>query len=158
MTHPAHVAIESNTRVAPRNRRLRRSRRQGITLLEVLLAIAILGGALAAIGELIRLGVRSAGAAQQETFAHLLCDSRMAEVAAGAVPPESVGQTACEEATDWVYTIEVTPADQTGLLQVMVLVQQDPSQYTLPRSYQLYRYIPDPAYIEELQAEQEAVY
>ena len=40
----------------------------------------------------------------------------------------------------------------------MVLVQQDPAQFPLPLSFQLYRFIPDPAYIEELEAAQEVVY
>lgn len=140
------------------NRRSHLASRRGLSLLEVILAIAILGGAIAAIGELVRLGVRSASFAQQETMAHLLCDTRMAEIAAGAVAPESMGQTPCEEAPDWVYSVEVSPADQIGLLQVMVLVQQDPAQYPQPLAYQLYRYLPDPAYIEELEAEQEQVY
>ncbi|MEC8241836.1 MAG: prepilin-type N-terminal cleavage/methylation domain-containing protein, partial [Planctomycetota bacterium] len=82
------------TRVSSTSRPLaitrRCARRRGLSLLEVILAIAILGGAIAAIGELVRLGVRSASYAQQQTLAHLLCDTRMAEIASGAVAPESI--------------------------------------------------------------------
>ena len=115
--------VSSASRPLAINRRC--ARRRGLSLLEVILAIAILGGAIAAIGELVRLGVRSASYAKQPTQAHLLCDTRMAEIA---------------------------------LLKVMVVVQQDPAQFPLPLSFQLYRFIPDPAYIEELEAAQEVVY
>ena len=148
--------VSSASRPLAINRRC--ARRRGLSLLEVILAIAILGGAIAAIGELVRLGVRSASYAQQQTLAHLLCDTRMAEIASGAVAPESIGQTPCSEASEWIYSVEVAQGDQIGLLKVMVVVQQDPAQFPLPLSFQLYRFIPDPAYIEELEAAQEVVY
>ncbi|HRF02320.1 MAG TPA: prepilin-type N-terminal cleavage/methylation domain-containing protein [Pirellulaceae bacterium] len=138
--------------------RTSRTPRRGLSLLEVILAIAILGGALAAIGELIRLGTRSALAAHELSLAHLLADTRMAEVAGGALDLESVSTATCEEAPDWVYSVTVQSSQQPGLLQVEVLVQQDPAQFAVPISYRVFRFLPDPEYVKQLEEEYQAVY
>lgn len=136
----------------------RKQSRRGLTLLEVILSIAILGLALAMIGELVRLGTRSALAAHELSIAHLLADSRMAEVASGAVPPTAVSSRPCEEAPEWVYSIEIRRPSQPGLLQVTVTVQQDPSIFNFPISFQLNRFLTDPEYVKQLEKEFEAVY
>ncbi|MCH5374492.1 MAG: type II secretion system GspH family protein, partial [Planctomycetes bacterium] len=63
--------------------------RRGLSLLEVILAVAILGLGLAIIGELIRNGTRQAEEVRFLTAAQLLCESKLEEVAAGVVPPAS---------------------------------------------------------------------
>ncbi|MEZ6105956.1 MAG: hypothetical protein R3B96_07520 [Pirellulaceae bacterium] len=140
------------------SRRSRRVGRAGITLLEVILSIAILGGALAVIGELVRLGTRAALAAHETTIAHVLADSRMAEVAAGAVELANVSSTTCEESPDWVYSIEIQQTQQVGLLMVVVFVQQDPARFAYPIGFRLYRMMPDPEYVQQLEDEYEVVY
>lgn len=135
-----------------------RKRHQGITLLEVILAIAILGGALAVIGELIRLGTRAAIQAHETSIAHILADTRMAEVASGAAELTNVSATACQESADWQYSVQIQPAQQVGLMMVTVTVQQDPGQFPFPLSYRLYRMMPDPEYIQQLEDEYQVVY
>ena len=66
--------------------------RKGLTLLEVLLALAILGGALAVIGELSRIAARNAEQARDLSTAQRLCENKMAEIAA-----EIVRLAGCEE-------------------------------------------------------------
>ncbi len=63
--------------------------RAGLSLLEAMFAIAILGLSLAAIGRLVQLGFQAAGRARIQSQAQILCDSKMAEVAAGALKPEN---------------------------------------------------------------------
>ena len=69
---------------------MRRSRRRGLSLLEVILAIAILGGALATIGQLIRVGARNAAEARDLTMAQLYAESEMNGIAAGWYPMDEV--------------------------------------------------------------------
>ncbi len=56
----------------------------GFSLLEVVLALAILAGALAALGEVMRLGDENASAAADETRAEMLAESVMSEILVGA--------------------------------------------------------------------------
>ena len=65
--------------------------RRGLTLLEVLLALAILGGALATIGELMRIGARNAEIARDKTTAQLLAEATMGELEVGFLPLQSQG-------------------------------------------------------------------
>ena len=102
----------------------------GFSLLEVILALAILAGAIAVLGELARQGTRNAAAARDQTFAQLLCQSKLAEIAAGIVLPEPVQSVPLETAsrpgqTDWLYAIELESVDEEGLVAVWVSVAQD---------------------------------
>ena len=54
--------------------------RGGFSLLEVILALAILIGILAVLSELVGLGVRNARVARAMTQAQLLCESKLAEI------------------------------------------------------------------------------
>ena len=72
----------------------RHATRTGLSLLEVMLALAILGGALAAIGELMRIGARNAEKARDLTTAQMICESTMAEIQLGFIAMQSVGPPA----------------------------------------------------------------
>ena len=128
----------------------RKSRRNGLSLLEVILAIAILGGALAVIGELVRLGSLAASRAENLSKAQIMADSRMAELSAGAIPLQSVAEAPCEEDPEWVYTVNVGESGRVGLLTVEVIVQQDSTIYPRPLSIKLARWIVDPEFIQEI--------
>ena len=91
---------------------LRRNRSRGLSLLEVILAITILGGSLVLVGELIRIGFRSAAEAKLQSEAQIHCDAKMAEVAAGVLPLESSGGNSSEEDPSWVYSVDIENADQ----------------------------------------------
>lgn len=120
---------------------------RGLTLLEVLLALAILGGAMAAIGELMRIGTRNAEAARDLTTAQIICETKMSELGAGLALPQGVSQTAVEDAqyqAEWFYSITVEQVDQDGLISVMVTVEQNGELYTRPASFSLVRWMIDP--------------
>ena len=124
-----------------------KSRRTGMSLLEVILAIAILGGALAIIGELIRIGSRNAASARDLSTAQLHCESKLNEVAAGIEPLEGGGGP-LDETGEWVYSVVSEPVDDLGLIGVTVTVSQDPAQIAKPLTFTLTRWIIDPAVIE----------
>jgi type II secretion system protein I len=132
-----------------RNQRDVPSARRGLSLLEVMLALAILGGALAVIGELTRLGARNAEMARDQTIAQRLCANKMSELSAGLLVPQAVTLAPVEELEDqktWLYSIEVEQLPQTGMIGVWVTVEQSPDIVSRPVSYTLVRWMMDPQY------------
>ncbi len=122
--------------------------RDGFSLLEVVLALAILAGAIAVLGELGRMGLRNARFARDMTQAQLLCESKLAEIAAGITLPEPVNSARFEQEVgdgqiDWLYSIETADVDQQGLLSVRVTVAQDLPAEKLPVEFSLQRWIID---------------
>ncbi|MFP6671568.1 MAG: type II secretion system minor pseudopilin GspI [Pirellulaceae bacterium] len=105
----------------------KQTNRSGLTLLEVMIALAILGPSLAAIGELIRIGADAADRATELTTAQLLCDSKLAEIKSGVLPADSVGPIPFEifeTEEPWEYMVLVDSVDDQGLLLVEVTVSQ----------------------------------
>lgn len=133
-------------RPRPRVHVAKSRRRAGLTLLEVILAIAILGGALVVIGELIRTGSRSAQNARELTIAQILAESTMNEVAAGLIPATSTSTQVLETNPDWMYSLQVDPApNQQGLLLVTVTMNQSDPVRGRELSYSLVRWMLDPS-------------
>jgi prepilin-type N-terminal cleavage/methylation domain-containing protein len=136
----------------------RRPIRGGFSLLEVILSLAILAGAMASIGVLVDIGIKHSHAARAQTEAQLLCEAKMAEIAAGILSPDPVSMVPVDaaievegeeaglgEMSEWVYSIEVSPVDgPAGLVAVRVTVEQDPGQVVRPAGFSLTRWIPDP--------------
>ncbi len=128
-----------------------RTRRKGLSLLEVILSIAILGGAMVVIGQLFNLGYRSALQVRLRSDANLLCDSKMAELAAGVLPVSSTGNQQIPENPDWNYSVDVQPSQQIGLLIATVTVEQNAEVSSVPVSMSIVRFLPDPDYDPEEQ-------
>jgi len=132
----------------PRTRRSRitnRKSRRGLSLLEVILAIAILAGCIAAIGQLVRLGLLNAEEARDLTNAQLLCESKIAEIAAGVVPAEAASMVPFEHDSRWTYTVVVNSLDDQSLLSVQVTVQQAESAREHPFTASLTCWMIDPS-------------
>ena len=122
-------------------------KRAGLSLLEVMLALAILGASLAAIGELMRIGARNAEMARDLTTAQLLCESTMAEVQLGFLPMQAVGPVQVSDLNyqqEWLYTITVEPLDQEGLSAIWVRIEQNPEVFSRPVSFAATRWMIDP--------------
>ena len=119
--------------------------RKGLSLLEVILSIAILGGSLAAIGQLVRLGVRNAIDTQIRNDANLLADTKMAEISAGIIELESSSPQEIPENPNWNYKVEMLESDQLGLLLVQLTVSQKDVDEE-PVEVIIHRFLPDPDY------------
>ena len=122
-----------------------KSTRAGLTLLEVLISLAIFLGALTALSQLIGIGSRAAVQAQLRTQAILKCQSKLAEVLAGAQPLESVSQAAYEDEENWKWSLDVQPGAYENMLQLTVSVLYSGAGESVTTSYQLTRQIRDPA-------------
>lgn len=145
-----HLAESSCPTGRRRSRRLGQPRRLGLSLLEVMLALAILGGAVAVIGELTRSAARDAEEARALTTAQLLCEAKINELVAGLLPAQAVFDVPIEglETIDspgaWSYSILVEPVGQSGLLSVSVTVAQTADSVPRPVQFTLTRWMVDP--------------
>ncbi len=126
-----------------------RARRNGLSLLEVILSIAILGGAMVMIGQLYHLGYRSALQARMRNDANIIADSKMAELAAGVLPLESSGNNMVEEFPGWSYSVDLQSSLQPGLFMATVNVSYGDQSNNVPTSLSIVRFIPDPDYEPE---------
>ena len=123
-------------------------------MLEVILALAILAGALAVLGEMSRLALRHAAAARDLARAQLLAESKLAEIAAGITSPEAVDDTAFDPTTEtldaaepaWLYSISSQATDEVGLISIRVTVTRDLPAGQHPVKFSLVRWVPDPNY------------
>lgn len=113
---------------------------RGFTLLEVILALAILGMSIAVLGQVFRLAHRNAQEARLLTQAQLLAATKMAEISAAITPATEVEGVQFEEAPEWSYSIAAEPFDDPeGLIAVTIVVEwtepnpQNSIRFTLTR-------------------------
>jgi general secretion pathway protein I len=123
--------------------------RKAFTLLEVLLALAILVGALAVIGELADQGLHSAQTAAALADAQLLAESKMAEITSGLVTPTAVSGVPMEFDPAWLYSITVDPTTDTGLIAVRLTVYENMPPEHRPAEFTLVRWMADPNVVTE---------
>jgi type II secretion system protein I len=128
------------------------------TLLEVILALAILGGAIAVLGEAARHTMRNVTVARLLTRAELLCESKMAEILAGLTPPEPAQGTADNDEPDsgdppWQYSIEIDQVDSLGLIAVRVTMSQDLPADSHPVEFTLVRWMTSPDALSALSSQ-----
>lgn len=123
--------------------------RRAFSLLEVVLALAILAGALAALGEVMRLADQNAAAATDESQAELLADSVMSELLVGARPLTAVNEAslAIEAEPPWVLSIAIDQTDLQELVAVRVRVAQQLASQLQPAYCDLVRWFPNPDYL-----------
>jgi general secretion pathway protein I len=104
---------------------------RGITLYEVVIALAIFSGAVVALFEALSTATRAALQARMQSQAVLLAETKMAEVVGGAIPATSSGDVPFTDAglEGWSYSITVAPATHAGInqIQVSVFCRQAPS-------------------------------
>lgn len=124
-------------------------RRAAFTLLEVILALTILVGTLAVLGELADLGLTNARTAASSAEAQLLCESKLAEVTAGLVPLSAVSGATLETDPAWSYTIAIDQTLDQGLVVVRVTVYENLPAAKRPAEYTLSRWMIDPTYVAE---------
>ncbi len=128
-------------------------KRAGFSLLEVVLALAIIAGSLAVLGEASRLALRNATIARDTARAQLLCESKMTEIVTGETSPDPVDAMPFDEMTTdsldpsepaWLYSIEQEPLDNEGLIAVRVTVGRDLPEAQHPVRFSLVRWMADP--------------
>jgi general secretion pathway protein I len=123
--------------------------RRGFSLLEVILALAILGGAVAVLGEAASLAMRNAEFTRDMARAQMLCEGKLSEVVGGIVQAQPVQRAVLAGAADasepaWLYSIETASLSAEGLMSIRVTVTRDLPAAKRPVQFSLLRWIPDP--------------
>src|SRR3984957_13831797 len=120
--------------------------RRGITLYEVVIALVIFSGSIAAISEAVSTGMRAAVQSRLKSHAILLAQSKMQEVIAGVVPRQSVAESAFNEPRleGWKWALNVKPGPHTGVMLVEVEVSYRLSGPSIDGSFSMERLGRDP--------------
>ena len=137
----------------------------GFTLLEMLLALAILGTSLAILAQIADTGVSAAREARALATARMICQNKLSEellnVAAGQTPTPIINSPAesydSESSETYNYSVEVMPGQLEGMLNMRVTVEAMGGDGTQRLAiYALDRWIIDPALgLEEAEIEEQ---
>ena len=142
------------------------TRQQGFSLLEILLALAILGGSMAILSRIVDTGISAAQEARDLANARMICQAKLSEVilnSASGITPQTqpltpVDSFDSQSTTPFEFSVEVQPGQLGGILLIRVVVEaQNPDGGESLARYSLVRWMIDPALgLEELEAEEEA--
>ena len=91
--------------------------RGGMTLLEVVLALAILAISMLYLTQLVSVGIRASKEARTLTKAQLLAESIVTEFVAGS-QTESAGTVPTDPT--WSFETQLNPSGQSGVMQLVV--------------------------------------
>jgi type II secretion system protein I len=132
--------------------------RNGLTLYEIVLSIAIFTMAMAAISQLITIGSRASIQAQLQTEAAIRAENKMAEIVSGYQPLAAVAGEADPENNRWLWSLDVVDApNATGLKELTVTVTHLSQVGVADASYSIKRLMRDPQlYFDAALAEEEA--
>jgi type II secretion system protein I len=124
-------------------------RRSGFSLLEVILALAILGGAIAVLGEVARMALRNAEYAREVMLAQTFCENKLSEIVSGLASPDPVQNAPIEQTADptgstWRYSVETSSLSEDTLLLLRVTVAREASANKTPIQFSLQRWIVNP--------------
>lgn len=90
-------------------------RRRGVTLLEVIVAMAIFVVSLGAVGHLVYMGSQRSLEAQLQAQGLQKCQSKMSEMISGSLPLTSTNGNYPDDST-WQFDVECTQQDSSTLL------------------------------------------
>jgi general secretion pathway protein I len=141
---------------------------EGFSLLEILLALAILGGSLAVLSRIADTGMSAARESRDLAAARILCQTKLSEIlldSMSGISPQSESSVPFDVPFDsqsssvFQYSVDVQPAALDGLLAVRVLVESLDSDGGSPRTrYALTRWVVDPTLgLEAAEAEEKAM-
>lgn len=99
--------------------------RRGLSLMEVLIALTIFLFSLVAIGRLVVMSGDRALDVQQQSQAAQLCQTKLAEVLAGAVPLSSQSDVSFDEDPDYRWSLDAQSDATPNLWRVQVRVTRE---------------------------------
>ena len=147
---PFHRAIPNDAKNEVHRSRVRASSlRRGLSLLEVVLALSILAVAAALLTQITKQATDNGLMAKRLATAQMLCESKMSEVLAGAIPLSATGWTAITDTTrkgNWHYQITTETATRPKMIGVRLSVTDQPDSTTSnPELFYIVRWMIDPS-------------
>jgi type II secretion system protein I len=131
------------------------TKRKGLSLFEILVALAIFVCSMAAIGQLVSSGVRAAVQARLQSQAVLRAETKMAEAVAGITSLHGASGTFTDD-TNWNWAVASTQSQHEGLFLVEVTVAHAGVTTSARQSFVLRRLVRDPQIaLDEYAKEQE---
>lgn len=128
-----------------RNRHRTGRSRRGLTLYEVVLAIAIFLPAMLVLTQGMGVGTRAGLSARLQSEAVLRCDSVLSEVVAGSLPMQAVAdEEFLDGAPGWTYSLEIGPGPHPDLLALQATVTHSTRDGMVNATTTLSRLIRDP--------------
>ena len=133
----------------PRRSRLRlavkrRARHHGLTLFELLLALAIFLASLAALAQLLASGSRAAAQSKLQTEAILRCESKLGELVSGIEPIQSASKGSFDDDSRWSWQVTAADGPWPNLQLIELQVFHTGQSSLSSTSYTLRRYVRDP--------------
>jgi prepilin-type N-terminal cleavage/methylation domain-containing protein len=122
----------------------RQTARRGLSLLEVLMALAIFLISLVGLSQLIEIGGERARDSQLLSHGTWIAQSNLDKLVSGILPLSGQGETATEEDPDWQFAVDASADSTPGLFLVTVTVSRnrpDGSRFET----KLTQYVLDPA-------------
>ncbi len=124
-------------------------RRAGLSLLEVVLALSILAVAAALLAQVTKQATDNGMMSQRLSTAQILCESKMSEVLAGAIPLTSSSWTQITDSGrrgSWYYKIQTSTAERPNMIGVRLSVTDQPDSTTYnPELFFIVRWMIDPS-------------
>lgn len=125
-----------------------RSKRDGLSLLEVVLSLAILAMSVALLSQITKQATDNGMMAQRLAIAQMLCESKMSEVLVGAIPVQGNTWSPITDAGvrgNWYYQIETVTAERKDMVGVRLSVTDQPNTTTEnPELFFIVRWMIDP--------------
>ena len=124
-------------------------RRSGLSLLEVVLALSILAVSAALLTQITKQATDNGRMAQRLSTAQMLCESKMSEVLAGAIPLTSSSWaqiTDSRRRSAWYYKIQTSTAERPNMIGVRLSVTDQPDATSgNPELFFIVRWMIDPS-------------
>ena len=125
-----------------------KSKRRGVSLLEIVLAMSIFTGAVVALNQISTNGARSAVDARLLTKAILRCESKLAEVVAAVEPLQDISETAFDDDPTWTWSLVTSDSPHPDIITATVTVRYNGPTASSSSSFTLSRMLRDPIVFE----------
>jgi prepilin-type N-terminal cleavage/methylation domain-containing protein len=136
-------SLKSGQAVVSRRLRHRTFCKNGFTLVEILITIAILVIGLAAVFQVTRSGLQRMTMSRELTEAQNACQAVLNELLARSVPIQPDAGKTIEHLPHWKIRVDIYPASQSGLYVLHLSAEQfSPEGAFIAVRYQLLRWIP----------------